>query len=224
MMTTHVRTRTIVGLMVIAAAGGQAGCSSQVPATNTLSLNRHETEGWELRGRDADLYRFDTDDNVARGGTPSSTLLSTQASPEQFALMAQSVDASPYRTSRVRFSGYLKSLDVQKRAFLWLRVDSETTIALAFDDMHLRPLSGTTRWDVYEVLLDVPEHASFIHMGAGLIGPGQTWLSDALLEIVDEKFPSTDRGLEPISTGENAEDRFWVGALELSNAEPSTGP
>jgi len=209
------RARVPMAMILMATSIGPLGCGVNAPPPNTVALNRAAPEGWELGGRDAATYRVDVDANEARRNVPSATLLSSQASPQQFALLAQEVEAVPYTKARVRFSGYLKSLDVQQRAFLWLRVDADSAIAVAFDDMHERSIQGTTRWKVCEVLLDVPADATIIRMGAGLIGNGQIWLSDCLLEIVDEEFASTDRQLPPVAKSEQAEDRFWEEALDL---------
>lgn len=217
MYTAVLRSKVTVALALAIAVISQLGCAGRVAPANTVSLNRQAPEGWELQGRDAILYRVDVDANEARRDVASATLLSTQASSQQFALLAQKVEAAPYRQARLRFSGYLKTLEVQQRTFLWLRVDSDAAIAVAFDDMHRTPLNGTRRWQVYEVLVDVPADATVIRMGAGLIGSGQIWMSDCLLEIVDEKFASTDRKRTPVPSGEALEDRFWEEVLDLAD-------
>lgn len=218
MKQLHQKGRAIA-LVVLA---WSCACTAPPPTNNTVALNRQAPEGWALTGRDAVVYRVDIDDNVQRRDVSSATLLSTQAATDQFALLAQQVDAKPYRGGRVRLSGYLRSLDILGRAFLWMRVDNDSFSAVAFDNMQTRSVRGTTRWKVYEIILDIPMDATIIAMGAGVVGTGQIWLNDVLLELVDNEFPSTNRKLAPTTLDQAAQQLFWEQALDLPAAATST--
>lgn len=214
--------RRTLGIALAALTFACACASQQPPANSTMALNRQGPEGWTMTGRDAAVYRVDIDAQVQRRDISSATLLSTQATATQFALLSQQVEAQPYRSARVRFSGYLSSVDILEQAFLWMRVDSDSFAAVAFDNMQARPIRGTTRWKLYEIVLDVPKDAASIVMGAGMVGTGQIWLNDCRLELVDDKFPTTSRELPPSTLDEAAQQRFWEQALGVPPAAEST--
>jgi len=199
-----------------------ACASSQPPINSTVALNRQAPEGWTLTGRDAAVYRVDIDENMQRREVGSATLLSIRAKTNQFGLLSQQVAAAPYRGARIRFSGYIRATDILGQAFLWMRVDTDSFFAVAFDNMHTHPIRGTTRWKVYELVLDVPMDGKIIAMGAGMVGTGQIWLNDCLLELVDDEVPSTDRSLSPSALDNAAQQRFWEQALGVPAAPPPT--
>lgn len=39
---------------------------------------------------------------------------------------------------------------------MWMRVDNKFDDVLQFDNMNNRPITGTTNWNRYEIILDVP--------------------------------------------------------------------
>lgn len=57
---------------------------------------------------------------------------------------------------------------------------------LAFDNMKDRAIKGTTEWQKYAIVLDVPENASNLAYGALLGGTRQIWFDNLKFEIVDE--------------------------------------
>jgi len=78
----------------------------------------------------------------------------------------------------------------QDWAGLRMRVDKESK-QLAFDNMHERPIKGTTDWKNYDVVLDVPQEATGTFFGALLSGSGTIWLNGAKFEIVAPNVPTT---------------------------------
>lgn len=92
----------------------------------------------------------------------------------------------------MRLSGWLRTKDISSGwAGLWMRVDSPTTPALAFDNMPKRGPRGTSDWARYEVVLDVPKEASDVYFGAVLTGDGIVWADDLALEEVPLSVPTT---------------------------------
>jgi len=71
-----------------------------------------------------------------------------------------------------------------------MRVDKGTE-PLAFDNMQKRPIIGTTGWQRYYIVLDVPKDATGIAFGILLSGPGQVWLNSTKFEIVGLDVPAT---------------------------------
>jgi hypothetical protein len=95
----------------------------------------------------------------------------------------QDFRADKYGGQRVRFSAYVKTEKIQDWAGLWMRVDKNSA-SVSFDNMADRPLKGTTDWQNYQVVLDVPQAATGIYFGILLTGPGAVWISSAKFEVV----------------------------------------
>jgi hypothetical protein len=57
--------------------------------------------------------------------------------------------------------------------------------------MQDRPIVGTSGWQRYEVILDVPKNSAQIAIGIVLSGKGQIWLSNVQFEIVSSRVPTT---------------------------------
>lgn len=58
--------------------------------------------------------------------------------------------------------------------------------------MSNRPITGTTNWNYYSIVLDVPENSAVISFGVLLSGPGQTWIDQVSFEEGDKHVPSTN--------------------------------
>jgi hypothetical protein len=84
----------------------------------------------------------------------------------------------------------VKSEEVAGWAGLWMRVDKGTEMA-AFDNMQNRPIRGSTAWQRYDVVLDVPKDATGISFGILLNGTGEVWLSGTKFEIVSAEVKVT---------------------------------
>lgn len=85
----------------------------------------------------------------------------------------------------------MKSLEANKTASLWFRVDGAgvSTLELGNDAK-----STTTDWMKHEVVLDVPEDALTLTFGFILNGSGKLWGDDFRLEIVDADVSVTGPG------------------------------
>lgn len=58
--------------------------------------------------------------------------------------------------------------------------------------MQNRPITGTTEWNHYSCVLDVPPDSAIINIGILLSGKGQAWLDNAAFGQVDCSVPTTD--------------------------------
>ena len=110
----------------------------------------------------------------------------------------QSFSAEKYLNKRVRFSGYVKSQDVNESAALWMRIDGKGSPVktLEFDNMNNRPIKGTTDWKKYSVVLDVPDQSNRINFGFLLAGTGEIWVKNLKFEEVNKSVPTTDLRFE----------------------------
>ena len=90
-------------------------------------------------------YEFSTEPSDRRPGKRAARLRHAVDPPRAFATLSQAFLADDYRGQRVRFSGWLKSDAVEAHGAIWLRIDAQGRM-LALDNMHTRPIKGTTDW------------------------------------------------------------------------------
>ena len=156
---------------------------------------REETamKNWILAGDRPHDYEMGVDNDVTLKINKSAYLRFKGSEPEGFGTLMQTFQASTYLGKRLRYSAYVKSEDVGDWAGLWMRVDGlEKGTSLTFDNMQNRPIKGTTDWQRYEIVLNVPQDSTNIAFGVLLEGSGQVWLSDIQFAEVADDVPVTD--------------------------------
>ncbi|HEY4212806.1 MAG TPA: hypothetical protein VGM84_15090 [Steroidobacteraceae bacterium] len=147
--------------------------------------------GWGVSGSAPTDYEFAVDTTTAASGKASASIAAKAGARKGgFGTLMQTIAADNYRGSRWRLSGYLRT-DAASRALMWMRVDGPDGKVLAFDNMESRPVTGTTAWSRYDVVLDVPPESVDIAFGFLLISSGKVWGDDFKLEKVDPTVPVT---------------------------------
>ena len=150
-------------------------------------------EGWFLSGSHPYNYRMSVDYRTVHRGKGSGLLQSVSAgSTEEFATMMQQFKADKYIGKRMKLSGFLKTKDAGGFASLWMRVDDALHDVLQFDNMMDRPITGTTEWNHYYIVLDIPHNSATISFGVILSGNGAVWADELKFEEVDERTPTTN--------------------------------
>ena len=151
--------------------------------------------GWFKGGNAIDSYDIGIDKNAGIDGGNAATIKSIDADIKGYASLAQNCLPDKFRVSRIRMSGYVKSKEVSDWAGLWLEVREEGVEQfVAFDNMFERPIKGTTDWQKYEIVVDIPAKSTNISYGALLSGNGQIWFDKLKIEIVDNAVPTTGKG------------------------------
>jgi erythromycin esterase len=148
------------------------------------------TSGWVLAGSGVQYYASDTS-AVAHAGDASGHLWSVQDNVSDFGTLMQTFAADEYQGRRLCMSAYAKTENVEEWAGLWMRVDGSDGV-LAFDNMQDRSIQGSTDWQEYEIVLDVPEDSVNIAFGVLLSGTGQVWVDDFQFDVVDQDVPTTN--------------------------------
>ncbi|MEK4563807.1 helix-turn-helix domain-containing protein [Alkalihalobacillus sp. FSL R5-0424] len=149
-------------------------------------------KGWFLSGGNPYHYEMGIDHEVVHQGKGSAFLKSkTVLDTEEFATMMQQCKAKTFRNKRIKFSGFIRTQDVENVASLWMRVDNANGDILQFDNMSDRPIKGTTNWNHYSIVLDIPEQSSVLSFGVILAGKGIVWADHFSFEEVDESTPTT---------------------------------
>lgn len=158
--------------------------------------------GWLLSGSKPANYDTGVDQSAAFASLPSA-FLKAKADQEGFGTLMQKFGATNYLGKRVRLSGNLRSQSITRWAGLWMRVDGSGNPPkmLAFDNMQDRPIKGTTDWQRYEVVLDVPDSAVAIAFGVLLDGPGEVWLNSTEIEILSTAIPTTGHASASLPDG-----------------------
>lgn len=165
--------------------GGSAAC-----VVSVLVLNADVPRGWHLAGTKPTEYEAGVDTGQAYQDHASAFLKSKRPSVDGFGTLMQGINAEQYQGNKVRLSGLVKSEEVTRWAGLWMRVDKGTE-QLALDNMQNRPIKGTTGWERYYVVLDVPKDATRIAFGILLDGLGEVWLNSTKFEIIGLDVPAT---------------------------------
>lgn len=156
-------------------------------------LNTQEQiNGWNLSGSNPELYELMVDEEVFHTGTKSGLLYAkVEANEQQFGTMMQGFLADDYKGKRIKMSCFLKTEKVTKCS-AWLRVDNASGDTIQFDNMDSRSIQGTTEWNHYSIVLDVPEESTSIHFGVLLIGNGKVWADSFRFEEVSEQIDTTN--------------------------------
>ncbi len=154
-------------------------------------------------------------------GRYSALVASVQPEPQHQGVLQQSVKADAYRGRRVRLTGHIKT--IAEEGHLWMRVDGDSGVACS-DYMELRPIRGTTAWQEYEIVLDVPADAHGITFGVMLDGAGELWIDDVALAVVGGDVATTGH-----AGGLHGERRgvtdIWLDGPNVSvNREPRSLP
>jgi beta-lactamase regulating signal transducer with metallopeptidase domain len=152
-----------------------------------------QLDGWNLAGDSPQNYEIGKDSNVRFTGTSSYFLFSKKDSSEGFGTIMKSMLPGDYRGRRVRMSAYIKSENIPGWAGMWMRIDGKSANkqSLGFDNMQNRPITGTTPWQKYEIVLDVPLEATDIAFGILMRGPGKIWFDKVTFDVVDSQVPTT---------------------------------
>ena len=152
--------------------------------------------GWYLAGNKPMDYESGVDAQTMHNGYSSAYLKGKKPEIDGFGTLMQDFRADQCVGKRLRFSAFVKSEGVENWAGLWMRVDKSAEAGpqvLAFDNMQDRAIKGTTDWQNYAVVLDVPEGATGIFFGVVVNGSGSVWMSNLKIEPVGTDVPTTSK-------------------------------
>jgi len=147
--------------------------------------------GWVVAGTAPGDYEFAVDSTIAATGKRSASITAKPgARPDGFGTLMQKIAADDYRGGRWRLSAYMRT-EGANRAQMWMRIDGPLHKVLGFDNMGSRPVTGTTEWTQYDIVLDVPPESIAIAFGFFLNGAGKVWADSFRLEKVAATVPTT---------------------------------
>ena len=154
--------------------------------------NNTVPNGWFAAGSNPAGYEIGIDNSVFQNGNSSAFIESKSVKGNQFGTLMQTINAENYLGKRLQLSVYIKTKDVKGWSGMWMRIDGENYQTLGFDNMQMRPIKGTTNWNKYEIVMDIPSNSKTINYGALLGGEGKIWFDNIILQEVDQSIPVTN--------------------------------
>ncbi len=130
------------------------------------------SQTWVARGSNPQDYDMGGDPTISHGSEGGCYIQSIASEIDGFGDWMVQIESGNYLNKGIRISAFVMTENVENSAHLWVRVDGLELEALSFDYMDARPISGTTDWKLYEILVDVPEGSLSISYGIRLIGTG----------------------------------------------------
>ena len=148
--------------------------------------------GWIMAGSHPQQYHWEVVPDAYEGERAARLAFRGRGSPRGFGTLMQTIRSDHYRTHRIRLSSAVRTENVEGWLGLWMRVDGPIQgNYLAFDNMQGRPVTGTTAWQRYDVVLDVAQEATGIAFGVLLSGRGEGWIAGVRFEEVGTDVPTT---------------------------------
>jgi hypothetical protein len=119
--------------------------------------------GWTKGETVPHTYEIGRDSSINFEGKAPLYLKSVSNLDSGFGTILKYVKAKEYIGKRLRLSGFIKTENIDAWAGMWMRIDAVIPgKMLGFDNMRNRPITGTTDWSKYEIVLDVPEKSNIL--------------------------------------------------------------
>jgi len=162
------------------------------------SVSDGKIKGWFLAGSHPDSYEIGLESNSDKGGNVA--YLKSVTSPiEGFGTIMQSFEPVDYLGKRIKLTGNIKAIDIDKSSGMWMRIDGMKDgkrEVMGFDNMQDRQIKGTQDWKQYEIILDVPQEATYVSYGVLIGGTGKMLIDSFKFEIIDDNKKSTGNALK----------------------------
>jgi len=162
-----------------------AALPSAAPGQNWTNI-----PGWSFHSSGAMSARFDSTEH--RSGSGSARIESLNGSISDDAWLSQtSLDVTPYKGKRLRLRGFAKSSNVTRWASFWVHLIRKGRKSSIFVDQDDRVITGSSDWQQYLIVTDVPLDIDHLDIGWMQFGPGTTWIDDIRIDPVDATVPVT---------------------------------
>ena len=143
---------------------------------------------WDVIGIYPHNYEYGVSGEIFYQQKKCAFVRARNATSGDIGAIRQRFKADRYRNKRMRFTAVVKSEDIAW-AGLWMRVFGPGWLVLREDETRKRqPITGTTEWQRYDVVLDVPESSMLIAIGVKLgDGKGQIWVTNVRFEETEDE-------------------------------------
>ena len=145
-----------------------------------------------MAGNSSASYRIASDSTNAWSGSSSALIASREAQRNPGgASICQAISAAAFKGKRVSLSAHLRTVNAVPGAHLTFRADAADGRVVASNAMARHWSPGTTAWTPHSIVIDVPDSAEVIMVGAALMNIGSVWVDDVAIEVVDSDWPVT---------------------------------
>ncbi|TYZ13542.1 peptidase S41 [Hymenobacter lutimineralis] len=202
--------------LLVTSLTAQAQQAVPAPGLDFEQLNNktHQPSGWRAPADNG--YQVTVDSVVKYQGRYSLRIQSV-ATPRQEGTYGVATVQLPvyFQGKTVQLHGYLKTRNVLNgTAGIWLRLNDGQGKAVAFDNMHLQNVQGTTDWKRYTISLPLAPEVQEILLGGTLPATGTMWV-DQLEVTVDDK-PLAQAALRPVKHYKAEQDTSFSRASGIS--------
>lgn len=111
---------------------------------------------------------------------------------QEFGLATGSFPVETARGKSIRYSGWIKTEEIEGFAGLWWRADGPDQKILAFDNMQAKQINGTRDWQQYSIEIKVPAETVNINFGVLMPGKGKAWFDGLEITLDGQKFEQPD--------------------------------
>jgi len=162
-------------------------------------------------------YDMGGDPTVNHGEDGGGYINSKVESIDGFGTLMTAQNAENYLGEQIRLSAYIKTDQVADWAGMWLRIDGPISgRPLNFQNMQNDPISGTTEWTYYEIVMNVPTNAQGLAYGIIIAGTGSAGIDGVKLEMIDVEphwtIQETNNSSPVASIHAPNEHIVWAGA------------
>jgi hypothetical protein len=154
----HVRTLACVFSTAIMATCAFGQAVQQTP------------QGWSTFGSHKENYSIQRDSNES--GVLNVANTTENSTTPQFISLTQAISAQDYIGNRVAFSAEIATQSAGK-AGLWIKVTNSKNQVISVSTLGKDSIKGSTAWQRYNVVIDVPEDGAGIAYGVALHGAGK---------------------------------------------------
>lgn len=144
-----------------------------------LDISGESPSGWEVMSNDQTV---DRDFQIKSEGTASLRVRSS--SPRSSTMARQEIPSALVQRDTVRFSGMIRTDDVQGTATLFVVVRGKAE-QIFVDDMGDRPVQGDTGWTAVDIRIPKLLDAESVELGILMIGAGTAWFDALALETIE---------------------------------------
>jgi hypothetical protein len=192
--------RRAAGSLSLALVVASSGCGvfGTEPEGNR---DTHIPSGWSTVDFSPRSYNFGQDHTDVHGGSSSAYITGTESKTETIVGLYQDIRADDYRGKRIRWAGWVRSLNIVTESGLggqlWFNVYDGVNTGLG----RTKSILGTTEWHEVSVVLDVPQGAIGLVLGASLNASGDLLIDDFRLEVVGNDVPTTGSVIPAVDRG-----------------------
>lgn len=157
----------------------------------SISPSHGQTNDWIASGSHPQEYEMDGDPTVLHLCSDNLGFIkSIESSASGYGRWMTSAPArlipNKYAGKQIILSAFVKTLDVSDSARLFITLMGPTGDPILEDNMEDHPIQGTTAWEHYQIIVNVPVDCTGIKYGLSLSGTGQAWIDGLKLEIIEE--------------------------------------